>query len=53
MLAEATRLAPSVKVNRTKASPMDDIVGILGEFAFAAWAYGDWKKNALGQTRAR
>lgn len=53
MLAEATRLAPSVQVYRTKTSSMDDIVGILGEFAFAAWAYGDWTKNRVGANRAR
>ena len=48
MIEEAIRLTPSVKVNRTIASNIDTISGILGEFIFAQYMYGDWKKNRVG-----
>lgn len=35
------------------AMPIDDIVAILGEYAFAQWAYGDWRKNRVGANKGQ
>jgi len=51
MLEEATRMCPKVAVNRTKASEIDTLTGILGEYVFAAYYYGDWKKNSVGKNK--
>ncbi len=40
MIKEAKELIKDVQVNRTRASEIDTIVAILGEFVFA-----DWKDN--------
>ena len=45
MIFEAKKLINEVKVNRTIASKIDTLTGILGEFAFAQYMYGDWKKT--------
>lgn len=51
MICEAERLIPSTKVNRTIASEIDTITGILGEFVFAQWFYGDWRLNRVGENK--
>ena len=43
MLEEAKKVAPSIRVNRTKASPYDAEVGVIGEFIFAEWFLQNWK----------
>jgi hypothetical protein len=45
MIKEAKNSVEKVKVNRTVASPIDTIVGLIGEFAFAEWFYGNWKEH--------
>lgn len=45
MIDNAKKLEIEVKVNRTIASKIDTLTGILGEFAFAQYMYGDWKKK--------
>lgn len=51
MLSEAIALAELTRVHRTKASPFDTVTGILGEFAFAQWFYGNWQHNRVGQNK--
>jgi hypothetical protein len=51
MLREAEALIPSTKVNRTVASHIDTLSGHLGEFAFAAYMYGDWKQHQVGKNK--
>ena len=51
MLDEAQRLIPSTKVNRTVASKIDTLTGHLGEFVFAQFMYGDWRKNFVGKNK--
>lgn len=51
MLEEAQRLIPQTRVNRTVASPVDTLAGHLGEFAFAAYFFGDWRKHNVGQNK--
>ena len=41
MLIEARQLEDSVRVHRTRASEVDSLAGILGEFAFAEFLDGD------------
>ncbi len=51
MIDEAKRLIPSTKVKRTTASSVDTLTGHLGEFAFAQYYYGDWKKHRVGRNK--
>jgi hypothetical protein len=51
MLREAERLIPATKVNRTVASHIDTLSGHLGEFVFAAYIFGDWKKHNVGKNK--
>ena len=51
MILTAKKLVAGVKVNRTVASEIDTVTGILGEFAFAQYFFGDWKKNRVGSNK--
>ncbi len=51
MINEAKKFIESVKVNRTVASKIDTLTGILGEFAFAQYMYNDWRKNRVGKNK--
>ena len=51
MIDEAKKLVDKVRVNRTVASKIDTLTGILGEFAFAEYMYGDWRKNRVGENK--
>lgn len=51
MIASAKELAEKVRVKRTVASKIDTLTGILGEFAFAQYFYGDWKKHRVGSNK--
>ena len=51
MLKSAIELIDDVKVNRTIASKIDTLTGILGEYAFAQYFYGDWKLNRVGENK--
>lgn len=53
MLDEAAKFVNSVEVKRTKASPFDTLAGILGEFAFAQFLYGDFRKNNIGNNKGK
>lgn len=51
MIAKAKELESDVRVNRTIASKIDTLTGILGEFAFAEWFYDDWHLNRVGENK--
>lgn len=51
MLNEATLLIPGTRVFRTVASKVDTLTGHIGEFAFAEYFFGDWRKNRVGKNR--
>jgi hypothetical protein len=51
MIDEAVRLIPVTKVERTTVSPFDTLAGHLGEFAFAQFMFGDWKRNRVGMNK--
>jgi hypothetical protein len=51
MILTAKKLVAGVKVNRTVASEIDTVTGILGEFAFAQYFLGDWKKHRVGSNK--
>jgi hypothetical protein len=51
MIAEALRLIPQTKVERTIASGIDTLTGHLGEFVFAQFYFGDWKKHRVGKNK--
>jgi hypothetical protein len=50
-LFKAKELEKQVAVKRTKASDIDTLTGIIGEFAFAQWFYGDWRNNRVGENK--
>lgn len=51
MITEAEKLISSTKVERTITSEIDTLTGHLGEFVFAQYYFGDWKKNRVGKNR--
>lgn len=51
MIESAKALIPKTIVKRTVASPIDTLTGNLGEFAFAQWCFGDWRKNHVGNNK--
>jgi len=51
MIDAAQKLVDAVKVNRTVASRIDTLTGILGEFVFAQYFYSDWRKNRVGSNK--
>lgn len=53
MLEKAHLIRDQVKVNRTIASPIDTLTGIIGEFAFAEYFFGDWKNNNVTTNKGR
>jgi hypothetical protein len=56
MINEANRLIksrPDLKIKRTKASPVDTITGILGEFVWAEHYRGNWRLNTVGYNKGR
>lgn len=53
MITAAKKLIPATKVNRTVASKIDTLSGHLGEFAFAQYFYGDWRKHRVGKNRGQ
>ncbi len=53
MLSSAKQFVNRVSVDRTKASEIDTLTGILGEFVFAGYFYGDWKKHHVGKNRGK
>lgn len=53
MLASAESRAPQVQVLRTRASKFDTIYGIIGEYCFAQWFYGDWSLHSQRDTKGK
>ncbi len=53
MIQAARALVGSVTVKRTKASPFDTLAGILGEFAFAQYVFGDWQQHRVGRNKGQ
>ncbi len=53
MIAEAKRIINKVKVDRTIASKIDTLTGVIGEFVFAQYIYYDWKKNFVGKNKGQ
>lgn len=53
MIEEAHRLIPSTRVERTIASKIDTLTGHLGEFAFAQFFYGDWRRHQVGRNKGQ
>lgn len=51
MINEAQKLVGQVKVQRTIASEIDTLSGNLGEFVFAEYFFGDWKKHRVGKNK--
>ena len=45
MLAYVNTLRSQCEINRTKTSPYDVEIGILGELCFAQYYYGSWRHN--------
>ena len=41
------------RINRTQASPYDMLVGNLGEYVYAQWRYGDWRRNLVGRNHGQ
>lgn len=53
MIDEAKRMIPQTKVERTIASTIDTMTGHLGEFIFAQYMFGDWRKNLVGKNKGQ
>lgn len=53
MIEQAQHIGDRVRVDRTVASPIDTLVGLVGEFAFAQWFLGDWRRHDALATRGR
>jgi len=53
MLREARAWAPRVKIQRTVASRIDALTGVLGEMAFAQFLFADWRRHQLGANKGK
>jgi len=53
MIDNALKMVPSLTVNRTKASRYDTLYGVLGEYCFAQWLFGDWRPHSLLDTKGK
>ncbi len=53
MLDAARDNIEAVRVNRTVASPIDTLTGLIGEFAFGQWFLGDWRKHDVLNTKGK
>ena len=51
MVIAAKELIQHVRVDRTVASTIDTLTGILGEIAFAQYLFGDWRKHRVGSNK--
>jgi len=51
MIFAAKAMVDKVRVKRTIASKIDTLAGILGEFAFAQYYFGDWTRNRVGANK--
>ncbi len=53
MLLDARKIINTVRINRTVASKIDTLTGIIGEFVFAKYFYGDWKINNVDKNKGK
>jgi hypothetical protein len=53
MLKSARQIATEVAMQRTKASPVDALAGVLGEMAFAQYLYDDWRRHELRTNKGK
>jgi len=53
MIDYAEKKIDEVRVHRTQASKIDTLAGVIGEFVFAQYYYGDWKKNFVGTNKGK
>ena len=53
MIEDSMERAPSVTVYRTKASNLDTVYGLIGEYCFAEWLYGEWKQHSKLDTKGK
>ncbi|GAB4332979.1 MAG: hypothetical protein Kow0037_11010 [Calditrichia bacterium] len=53
MVQTAKRQIEQVRVVRDQASAVDTLTGILGEYVFALYFYGDWRFNRVTQNRGK
>ena len=53
MIEDALSRAPTLQVNRTKASHYDTVFGILGEYCFAQWLVGEWISHSKLDTKGK
>ena len=53
MIEDSMERAPSITVHRTKASNLDTVYGIIGEYCFAVWLYGEWKPHSKLDTKGK
>ena len=53
MIYYANSIADDVKVNRTVASPIDTLTGLIGELAFGQWYLGDWRRHDAQATKGK
>jgi len=44
---------PNIDIDRDKASPVDTISGAAGEFLWAEYYYGDYRKNTVGSNKGK
>jgi len=51
MLDDAIQKVNEVSVNRTIASKIDTLTGIIGEYVFAQYFFDDWRKNRVGENK--
>jgi len=51
MIKSAKEQVSKVKVDRTVASDIDTLTGIIGEYVFAEYYYNDWRKNNVGENK--
>lgn len=53
MLDAATTASKYTEVNRTKTSPYDTVLGLVGELVFAKWYLKDWKLHDMYNTKGK
>lgn len=53
MIESAKQRAPDLKVNRTRTSRFDTLYGIIGEYCFAQWLFGDWISHSQVDTKGK
>lgn len=53
MIKTAKKQEEYVKVKRTQNSAIDTLAGILGEYVFAEYFFGDWKNNFVGDNKGK